>query len=547
MAKVPVKIKMPRISAGTLRSFIFILLIGLAIAFWLYTQRIIDHVREFQKAIITTQKDIYVDIIDPFSIDSSGVNTKLFEKVFLDSPVPNIISDKNNNPIPGHWRNVGIDSDDDSETSLRKLKNIIEKMDRINPPDSMLILSLIPRTDTLAVYELSPSRNLPVVVTDKIGKILYSRNIDVSFVDSLEIMTVIRQLGSVSKHFDKNNEPSLVYYGISGQREWPIIVTKLNGEPLYWNDVGIATGDTTSSGMARLKSQMRLMKRRSVVYDIVTHHVSGYNTQLFHFGDPRFITWIVWLPVIEFLVILILIVAGYIGFINITKAEQRSIWVGMAKETAHQLGTPISSIDGWVELLKTEHDASLNEKAVKEMEYDVKRLAKVAARFSSIGSRPELQPIKVSDVIDEVLDYFRTRVPRMGRSVILESHIENLSDVLGNRELLNWTFENLVKNALTAIEIKDGRIVVTGMMSKNFKQVILDFEDNGKGITFADQKKIMKPGYTTKNRGWGLGLSLVKRIIEDYHGGKVMLLESKPGVGSTFRVIIPAVEIKGNV
>ena len=250
---------------------------------------------------------------------------------------------------------------------------------------------------------------------------------------------------------------------------------------------------------------------------------------------------------IEFLVISILITAGYIGFRNITKAEQRSIWVGMAKETAHQLGTPISSIDGWVELLKTEYDASLYEKAVKEMEYDVKRLARVAERFSSIGSKPKLKPIKVSDVINEVLDYFRTRVPRMGRTVHLESHIENLSDVLGNRELLNWTFENLIKNALTAIEIKDGRIVVTGMMSKNFKQVILDFEDNGKGIAFADQKKIMKPGYTTKTREWGLGLSLVKRIIEDYHGGKFMLLESKPGVGTTFRVIIPAVEIKGNV
>lgn len=263
---------------------------------------------------------------------------------------------------------------------------------------------------------------------------------------------------------------------------------------------------------------------------------------LFHYGDPKFLSWIVWLPVIEFSVIFILIIVGFIGFKNIMKAEQHSIWVGMAKETAHQLGTPISSIDGWLELLKTERDASLVDQAVNEIEYDVKRLTMVAARFSNVGSKPELQPIKVSEVIDEVLDYFRSRVPNMGTSVVLENHYNNLSQVMGNHELLNWAFENLVKNSLASIENKDGRIVVTGMMSKNFKHVILDFQDNGKGIAYGDQKKVMKPGYTTKSRGWGLGLSLVKRIIEDYHRGKVVLLESKPGVGSTFRVILPAVK-----
>ena len=569
MAVIPVKIKLPKVSSGTIRAFIFILLVGITIAFWLYTQLIINHVREFQKSVITTQKSIYISIINPLSADVSGIDSELIQKGVIDSPFPIIFSDTNNNPVQGRWRNVGIAPDDTSEASIKRLKKIIEKMDRINPPDSIPNPTLIHRTDSLTVYEIPPSKNLPVTVTDLFGTPLYWRNIPVrrtrtldggdigpsvlrsntakDEADSINIIMKIKQFDTEPIRFNKENEPPLNFYGMSGFRKWPLIVAKNNGDPLYWKDVGVAQNDTSSSGKTRLSAQMRYMRPRGIVYNLVTENIPDYDILLFHYGDPKFLTWIVWLPVIEFIVIFILISIGFIGFKNITNAEQRSIWVGMAKETAHQLGTPISSINGWLELLKTERDVSLINQAVNEMECDTNRLTRVAARFSNIGSKPELQPIKVSDVIDEVLDYFRTRVPRMGRSVHLESHIENLSDVLGNRELLNWAFENLVKNALTAIEIKDGRIVVTGMISKNFKQVILDFEDNGKGITFADQKKIMKPGYTTKTRGWGLGLSLVKRIIEDYHGGKVMLLESKPGVGSTFRVIIPAVEIKGNV
>lgn len=542
MADILKKNKLPKISAGTLRAFIFIFLIGIAIAFWLYTQLIIGHVREFQKLIITTQKEIYVGIINPLSSDASSVDSELFIKGVIDSPFPSIFSDENNNPIPSLWRNVGIKPNDRSEASMRKLKRIIEKMDRINPPDTMFTPKLIPRTDTLTVYEMPPSHSLPLAVTDLIGTLLYWRNIAAGPVDSLKIITVLNELDTNPERFSKENEPPLIFYGVSDQERWPIIVTEKNGDPLYWKDVGLAWNDTSSSGIDRLKFRITLMSQRGVVYNIVTSDISGYNTMLFHYGDPKFISWIIWLPVIEFLVIFILIVVGFIGFKNIMKAEQHSIWVGMAKETAHQLGTPISSIDGWLELLKTERDASLVDQAVNEIEYDVKRLTMVAARFSNVGSKPELQPIKVSEVIDEVLDYFRSRVPNMGTSVVLENHYNNLSQVMGNHELLNWAFENLVKNSLASIENKDGRIVVTGMMSKNFKHVILDFQDNGKGIAYGDQKKVMKPGYTTKSRGWGLGLSLVKRIIEDYHRGKVVLLESKPGVGSTFRVILPAVK-----
>jgi len=546
MADILKKNKLPKISAGTLRAFIFIFLVGIAIAFWLYTQLIIGHVREFQKLIITTQKEIYVGIIKPLFSEALSIDSELYDELFIkgviDSPFPSIFSDENNNPIPSLWRNVGIMPNDRSEASTRKLKNIIQKMDMTNPPDTVFTPKLIPRTDTLTVYEIPPSDSLPVAVTDMIGTLLYWRNITAGPVDSLKIMNILNELDTNPERFSKDNEPPLIFYGLSEQDRWPVIVTKKNDNPLYWRDVGLAWNDTSSSGMERLKYRIKLMSQGGVVYDIVTSNITGYNIMLFHYGDPKFLSWIVWLPVIEFLVIFILIVIGFIGFRNITKAEQRSIWVGMAKETAHQLGTPISSIDGWLELLKAEHNVSLVDQAVNEIEYDVKRLTRVAARFSNVGSKPELQPIDVSEIIDEVLDYFRSRVPNMRTSVVLESQYKNLSQIMGNHELLNWAFENLIKNSLASIENKDGSIAVSGMMSKDFKHVILDFQDNGKGISHSDQKKIMKPGYTTKSRGWGLGLSLVKRIIEDYHGGKVILLESKPGPGSIFRVILPAVK-----
>ncbi|GAF75814.1 unnamed protein product, partial [marine sediment metagenome] len=478
------------------------------------------------------------------STDVSGVNSELFVKGVVDSPFPIIFSDENNNPIPTFWRNVGIEPNDRSEVSMRKLKRMIEKMDRINPPDTLYNLALKPRTDTLVVYELPPSKDLPMAVTDQSGAILYSRNLEVSPDGPSSMLRPVNEVDAIPLSFSKVNEPPLIFHDVSGQENWPLIVTKKNGDPLYWNDVDVEWNEKAVLEKVRLTSFLRLMNRSGVVYELVTHNVYGYDIQLFHYGDPRFVTWIAWLPVIEFIVILILITVGFIGFKNITNVEKRSIWVGMAKETAHQLGTPISSIYGWLELLKTDRDAALLGQAVEEMEFDVKRLNRVASRFSSIGSKPELQPTEVSDVVEEVMDYYRARAPHMGRSVILESRYHNLSRVMGNRELLNWAFENLIKNSLASIEDKEGQINVTGRMSKDFRHLILDFKDNGRGIPYANQKEVMKPGYTTKKRGWGLGLSLVKRIIEDYHGGKILLLESEPGAGTTFRVILPAVKGK---
>jgi signal transduction histidine kinase len=535
-------------SSGTVKATIFILLVGIALTFWLYTQMIFNHVRDYQKSVIKTQAEIYISVIDPQYPDNTGMSTNLFKKVVQESPYEVIFSDKYLNPLPELWRNVGIDQKDTTRESRLKLVKLIKKMDETNKPEPISMPSIELHIDTLVVYEQPPSRFFPVVVTDSLGVFLYGKNIQ-GVDDRALIRASIEKIDSFSPpaRFFGENKPQLIFHGVNYMGSWPmIVVMKKTGQPVYWKGIPtIAPHDTSEATVEKLKAQIKRLKREGSKYEFVSiYPVTVDRTWLLHYGDLKFLSLIGWLPIIQFMVIVILLYVGFIGFRNITNAEQRSIWVGMAKETAHQLGTPISSIGGWLELLKTEKDPVLIDQAVPEMEYDVKRLTRVAARFSSIGSRPELQPIKLSDVIEEVLDYYRARVPHMGRKVTIEGNYTGSLNIMGNHELLNWAFENLIKNSIASIESKDGHISVTGTMTKDFKHIVLDFKDNGKGIPHSDQGKVMKPGFTTKKRGWGLGLSLAQRIINDYHGGRIMLLESKPGAGTTFRVILPAVKEK---
>ncbi|MDP2981954.1 MAG: HAMP domain-containing sensor histidine kinase [Candidatus Latescibacter sp.] len=548
MNSITSKRKFSGFSSGTVKATIFILLVGIALTFWLYTQMIFDHVRNYQKSVIKTQVEIYISIIDPKYPDTTGLSTSMFQNVVQESPYDIIFSDKYLNPVQGYWRNVGIDPADTTLKARLKLIDLMKKMDRTNRPEPISMPRLELHIDTLIVYEEPPSRFFPVVVTDSLGVFLYGRNIP-SKEDRLKIHSSIEEIDSFSppERFLTENKPQLIFHGVNYMGNWPMIVAmKKTGQPIYWKGFPtIVRNDTSRTAMDQLKAAAKRLKKEGNWYEIVPiYTVIVDRTWFLHYGDLKFLSLIGWLPIIQFMVILILLYVGFIGFRNITNAEQRSIWVGMAKETAHQLGTPISSIGGWLELLKTEQDPSLLDQAVTEMEYDVKRLTRVAARFSSIGSRPELQPLMLSDVIEEVLDYYRARVPHMGRSVTIEGNYSGNLRIMGNHELLNWAFENLIKNSIASIENRDGRISVTGMMTKDFKHVILDFKDNGKGIPHSDQGKVMKPGFTTKKRGWGLGLSLAQRIINDYHGGRIMLLESKPGAGTIFRVILPTVKEK---
>ena len=242
-------------------------------------------------------------------------------------------------------------------------------------------------------------------------------------------------------------------------------------------------------------------------------------------------------PIVQIIIAALFIVLGYVGFSQIKRSEQSNIWVGMAKETAHQFGTPISSLMGWLEMLKInykEPDKVID--VVEEITNDVEKLNRITYRFSKIGSKPQMQKTVVFEELKKVTDYFERRLPQTGKSVelIIEGNKEVCAEM--NPELFEWVIENLIKNALDAIAQKTGTIRI--LVSDAKKNVDIEISDSGKGIDLKRRKDVFRPGYSTKRRGWGLGLSLAKRIIEGYHNGKIYVKSSIQGEGTTFMIVL---------
>jgi signal transduction histidine kinase len=224
--------------------------------------------------------------------------------------------------------------------------------------------------------------------------------------------------------------------------------------------------------------------------------------------------------------------------------EQRSIWVGMAKETAHQLGTPLSALLGWTQLLKDKVSEGRYDEldtSLQEMEVDLARLSKVTERFSKIGSRPELKNVDVMPILERTVSYFFRRLPRLKTDSSISLEPAECPPILGNEELLEWVFENLIKNGLDALGDREGKIEISTRVRKSQKFVEIYVKDTGKGIPPSHRQQIFRPGFTTKQRGWGLGLALTRRIVEDYHNGSLKLLDTRTGKGTTFSVRLPTV------
>lgn len=249
------------------------------------------------------------------------------------------------------------------------------------------------------------------------------------------------------------------------------------------------------------------------------------------FGESRLLKMLVYFPFIQILVIAVFIAFGYITFRSSKQDEQNRVWIGLAKETAHQLGTPTSSLLGWVEYLRSQ---PVDQTAVEEMNKDLTRLMKVVDRFSKIGSATILSSVNINELVGNSVLYFRTRIPK---NVTLSYNGLAIAPVqaMANAALFEWVVENLLKNALDALQGK-GEIDVR--IKTDEDHVYVDVKDTGKGIAKSNFKRIFEPGYTTKTRGWGLGLSLSKRIIEEYHKGKIAVLDSEPGRGTAIRITL---------
>lgn len=253
-------------------------------------------------------------------------------------------------------------------------------------------------------------------------------------------------------------------------------------------------------------------------------------TFVIYYADSSILDNVYLFPFFQLGIVFLFVLISYISFHIYKKAEQNHVWLGMSKETAHQLATPISSLMAWIEIMKTEN---YNEELTNEVEKDVKHLEKITARFSKIGSIPKLEMLNIVETANNSVEYLKTRIPKDISLQIIET--QPVIITLINSDLLEWVFENICKNAADAIAT-NGKITIK--INENNKNVYIDISDTGKGIPKSKFKTIFEPGYTTKKRGWGLGLSLVKRIIVQYHKGKVFVKSSKIAVGTTFRIVL---------
>ncbi len=303
----------------------------------------------------------------------------------------------------------------------------------------------------------------------------------------------------------------------------PVILTDSNGRILNHKNLD-STKVKDQSYLQRQLDHARLENDSLVI------NLGPDEQQYLHYRDSILIRKLILFPYVQLGVIILFILVSYIAFSISRKAEQNEVWTGMSKETAHQLGTPISSLMGWMEILK---QSELDESTVSEMQKDASRLEKITDRFSKIGSKPTLNKTNLSEILTGSLDYIKTRGSK-NIEYLLDIPEKPIMAVL-NDTLFEWVIENLCKNATDAVQ-NGGRIILHAVETDN--NVIIDVEDSGKGIAKSKFKTIFKPGYTTKRRGWGLGLSLSKRIIESYHHGKIFVLSSDPGDSTIVRIIL---------
>ncbi|MFH1940676.1 MAG: HAMP domain-containing sensor histidine kinase [bacterium] len=313
---------------------------------------------------------------------------------------------------------------------------------------------------------------------------------------------------------------------------FPLILTDSDKNPTGWKGIDVDSTDFSDEALRRVK---RMVERMDKEIDPVPISYENIVLGYLYYGDSRLIQQLQWLPYVEVGIIGLFILVGFFGYANIKRSEQRHIWVGMAKETAHQLGTPISSLMGWLEVMRSEKRPE-KDQILSEIEKDLRRLSQVTERFSQIGSKPDLKKIDIRDVLGGVAEYIRRRAPLMGRLVNISESYGDVPLVAINRGLLQWAVENVLKNSLDAMDKEEGIIEIRLGSEENDGRIFIEIEDNGKGMDKIHKKRVFKPGYSTKQRGWGLGLTLARRIVEEYHGGKLFIKETKPGEGTTLRI-----------
>lgn len=384
----------------------------------------------------------------------------------------------------------------------------------------------------LLAAELSTMDNVPDSVTQKLIEIESLRS-SRDFVTDELILDESRNFEIPAVVVDENDTPL----------EYTYITTNEVGEQVTTIDYGfknvpLSDIDTPEKREALVKK----LKATNPAIEIIIGDENTRISQFVYYGESPTVQLLRYFPYFQIGIMALLLGIGYTTYRSLKYTEQSNLWVGMAKEAAHQLGTPISSLFGWIELFKDDYEKDENaNKLIKEIENDVLRLKGVAERFGKIGSAPELVPMEIEPILDDVTGYLERRLPQFGKAVDVQKSLKATGKVAINPELFQWAVENLVKNAMDAIKKSSTTAAIGIYSTENDEAVIIDITDTGSGIDSKNTKNVFRPGFSTKKRGWGLGLSLTKRIIEDYHNGRVFVEQSEIGKGTTMRIILPKV------
>lgn len=332
---------------------------------------------------------------------------------------------------------------------------------------------------------------------------------------------------------DENTDINLVLKVINGNNTIPVIVLDSNGDVQAYRNIDLKTCKTEADSVQRVEELGKeMLLERQVIRitlnedaDSVTRSGDYINVC---YADSVMLRRLASYPYIQLGVVMIFVVIAIFALLTSKRAEQNKVWVGLSKETAHQLGTPISSLMAWTEILKETHP---DDPLIPEMDKDVKRLQLIADRFSKIGSLPEPVETNLKEIMQHVVDYMDRRTSRKVQMICRFPEGDVIVRI--NASLFEWVIENLCKNAVDAME---GAGTITLTILKEGARAVVEVADTGKGIRKKDIGNVFKPGFTTKKRGWGLGLSLAKRIVEEYHHGKIYVKKSELGVGTTFRI-----------
>jgi len=349
--------------------------------------------------------------------------------------------------------------------------------------------------------------------------------------DNREVVKLYAEIIAGAVNDDSNSNIDFIFENIIKKVKFPIIQSDTKKNPQLWTNLPKEV-NTYEERISFIKSMDVINEPIPLIY--FDQESEPITFGFLHYGDSSLIQKIKIWTYVEIISIGLFICIGFVGFSYIRHSEKQNIWIGLSRETAHQLGTPVSALLGWLNYLK--HEKTDLEKILPEIESDIERLQQVNRRFSKMGSKPEVEYFNLSERISSTLEYLEKRMPSLGGKVILVNKIDPDVKIKANGTLISWAVENLIRNGIDAINKENGKIEVA--LKQDVHYVKIHITDNGCGIPKKDWKNIFRPGFTTKNSGWGLGLSLCERIINDVHGGKVSVLASSISEGTTFEIAI---------